>query len=69
MVVLGWMMGQPMSLDFNVFETISLLLTVVIMSVILSSGKSDWLYGVMMLMAYFIISAAFWLQLQPADLK
>jgi Ca2+:H+ antiporter len=69
LVVLGWMIGQPLSLDFQVFETVSLLLTVVMSSVILSTGKSDWLYGVMMIVAYIIIAGAFWLQKQPKDLK
>lgn len=45
MVVLGWAMGQPLSLDFQAFETVALMLTVLMTSVIFSSGKSDWLYG------------------------
>jgi len=69
MVVLGWMMGQPLSLDFRVFESLSLLLTVIFSSIVLSTGKGDWLYGVMMIMAYTIISAAFWLQHQPGELE
>ena len=45
MVVLGWAMGQPLSLDFQAFETVALMLTVLMTSVIFSTGKSDWLYG------------------------
>jgi len=69
LVVLGWMMGQPLSLNFQPFESIVLLLTVIMSSIILTAGKSDYLSGVMMIVAYIIISAAFWLQKQPADLE
>lgn len=68
MVLLGWMASQPLSLDFQIFETVCLLLTVMITSIVLSTGKSDYLYGVLMVVAYFIISAAFWLQKQPDNL-
>lgn len=69
MVVLGWMMGQPLSLDFHVFETACLLLTVLIVSSVLASGTSDWLRGVMLLVAYFLVAASFWVHGNPADLQ
>lgn len=69
MVVVGWIIDQPLSLDFQPFETVSMLMTVVFTSVVLSTGKSDWLYGAMMIVAYVIIAAAFWLQRQPKEIK
>lgn len=69
LVVLGWMVGQPLSLNFQPFESITLFMTVIISSLVLSTGKSDYLYGFMMIIAYIIIAASFWLQNQPADLK
>lgn len=69
MVILGWVVGQPLSLNFQVFETVGLFLTIILSSLVLSSGKSDWLYGSVMIMAYFVLAASFWWQNQPEDLK
>lgn len=59
-IVLGWAMGQPMSLDFHIFETSCLFITVVLVSAAMQNGDSDWLKGVVLLMAYALLSFAFW---------
>lgn len=39
-VVIGWMMGQPMDLNFHLFETASLLMTVLVVAFLLQVLKS-----------------------------
>ena len=59
LVVIGWMMDKPLSLDFHLFETASIFISVVIVSILIQKGKSNWLSGLMLLVAYFIVSAAY----------
>jgi len=64
-VIVAWMMGQPLSLDFHVFETAVLFMTVVLVTFCIQSGDSDWLKGAMLVMAYILVSAAFWIHKDP----
>lgn len=60
-VVLGWMIGQPLSLDFHLFETASIFMAVIIVSILIQKGSSNWLSGLMLLVSYFIVSAGYFL--------
>lgn len=59
LVILGWIVGQPMSLLFSTFETCVLFISVMILNYIVSDGESNWLEGSMLLGTYIIISIAF----------
>jgi Ca2+:H+ antiporter len=59
MVVIGWGMGQPLSLNFHEFEAATLFAAVVIVSILIQKGQSTWLSGWMLVIAYLIIAAAF----------
>jgi len=59
LVILGWIIGQPMSLYFQTFETVALFISVIIADVIISDGSSNWLEGTMLMAAYVILAAAF----------
>lgn len=61
-VLLGWAMDQPMSLNFEIFEAVSLVLTIVTVTFMLiaSNGQSNWLVGVILISAYLVISMGFW---------
>jgi Ca2+:H+ antiporter len=48
-----------MNLVFNPFELASILLSVIIVNLVLEDGESNWLEGVQLLIAYFIIAIAF----------
>ena len=61
-VIMGWWMDQPMSLNFHVFETISCLMTVIMVSIMIQDGNSTWLKGAMLVFCYFILAGAFWVQ-------
>lgn len=60
LVILGWIVGQPMSLLFSTFETCVLFISVLILNYVVSDGESNWLEGCMLLGTYMIISIAFY---------
>ena len=53
-------MGQPMSLDFHVFATAVLLMSVLIISAVVSDGESNWLEGSLLIHCYIIAAVVFW---------
>jgi len=59
MVILGWILGQPMSLYFEIFETAVLFMTVVLVFALVLDGGSNWLEGSMLIGVYFILGIAF----------
>lgn len=60
LVVLGWIIGQPMTLHFQSFETIVLFLSVLVVNSLIQGGKSNLLEGCMCLGTYTIIALAFY---------
>lgn len=60
LVLTGFLIGQPMDLDFNPFELVAVAVAVVIANSISSDGKSNWLEGVLLLAAYLILGLAFY---------
>lgn len=59
-VVLAWIMGEDLDLNFQAFEAMALFLSVLLTVVAMHDGTSNWLKGVMLSMTYIFISAAFW---------
>lgn len=55
-VLVGWVYGMEMTLDFHSFQLAVLLLTVFLTTTILGNGESNWLEGVMLLVTYLILS-------------
>ena len=47
LVILGWIIGEPMSLHFQGFETIVFFLSVLVVNYLLQDGKSNYLEGLM----------------------
>ncbi|ODQ53494.1 calcium/proton exchanger [Saitoella complicata NRRL Y-17804] len=66
LVILGWIVGQPMSLYFQTFETAVLFISVLIVNYLIQDGKSNWLEGALLMGVYAIISMAFFLY-RPED--
>jgi len=60
LVLLGWIIGQPMSLYFEVFETAVLFICVIVVNALIMDGESNWLEGVMLLAVYIISAIAFY---------
>jgi Ca2+:H+ antiporter len=61
LVILGAFLGQPMTLVFNTFELVAMVLAVLIVNFIVQDGESNWLEGLQLLAAYIIIALAFFL--------
>lgn len=59
-VLIAWPMGQGLSLDFRVFEATCITISIIICSFIIQHGESDWMKGVVLLVAYFIAALSFW---------
>ncbi|MBD2577262.1 calcium/proton exchanger [Oscillatoria sp. FACHB-1406] len=59
LVIAGWLIGQPMDLDFNPFELVSVAVSVLIVNSICADGKSNWLEGGLLLATYMVLSFAF----------
>ncbi len=60
LVITGWLMGQPMDLDFNPFELVAVVVAVLIANSISSDGRSNWLEGILLLAAYAVLALAFY---------
>ncbi|KAJ3453766.1 hypothetical protein MRS44_018398 [Fusarium solani] len=60
LVVLGWAMNVPMSLNFNILETIIFAVSVLVVTGTVQDGKSNYLEGAMLVGLYIIIALTFW---------
>lgn len=60
LVIAGWLLGQPMDLNFNVFELVAVTVSVLITNSISSDGRSNWLEGILLLAAYTVLGLAFY---------
>ncbi|CCD22459.1 Vcx1p NDAI_0A03020 [Naumovozyma dairenensis CBS 421] len=59
MVLVGWMIDVPMTLNFSTFETATLFIAVFLSNYLILDGESNWLEGVMSLSMYLLIALAF----------
>jgi Ca2+:H+ antiporter len=59
LVLAGWLMGKPMDLNFNAFELVAVVVSVLIANSISSDGKSNWLEGTLLLATYLVLGFAF----------
>ncbi|MGA9382228.1 MAG: calcium/proton exchanger [Phormidium sp.] len=60
LVLAGFLLGQPMDLDFNPFELVAVAVAVLIANSISSDGRSNWLEGTLLLAAYIVLGLAFY---------
>jgi Ca2+:H+ antiporter len=60
LVLAGYVMGKPMDLNFNPFELVAVMVSVLIANSISSDGRSNWLEGVLLLAAYLVLGFAFY---------
>ena len=59
-VVLSWIMGKPLTMLFDPFESIVLFLSVLVVNYTVADGKSNWLEGMILMCLYLIIAVTFW---------
>ncbi|CAN1780400.1 Vacuolar cation/proton exchanger 2 [Linum perenne] len=62
-VVVGWMVNQPMDLNFHLFETATLFIAVVIVVFTLQEGTSSYIKGIMLMICYTIVAASFYVHI------
>jgi Ca2+:H+ antiporter len=62
LVLVGYAIGQPMNLSFNLFEVVAVAIAVIVANLISLDGRSNWLEGVLLLATYVILGAAFYFQ-------
>jgi Ca2+:H+ antiporter len=60
LVIAGWLIGQPMDLNFNPFELVAVAVAVLVANSISADGKSNWLEGSLLLATYTILGLAFY---------
>ncbi|KAH9014308.1 calcium/proton exchanger [Lactarius pseudohatsudake] len=58
--VLGWIIGKPLTLLFDPFESIVLFLAVLTVNYVVQDGKSNWLEGMILMCLYIIVAVTFW---------
>ncbi|XP_060206061.1 vacuolar cation/proton exchanger 2-like [Lycium barbarum] len=65
-VVVGWFMGKPMDLNFQLFETATLFITVLVVAFMLQEGTSNYFKGLMLILCYLIVAASFFVHVDPS---
>lgn len=59
LVIAAWFMGKPLTLSFDSFEVLAVVMSVAIANFITLDGESNWLEGLMLLATYGIFAVAF----------
>lgn len=59
MVLFGWWINVPMTLNFSTFETATLFISIFLSNYLILDGESNWLEGCMSLAMYLLIAIAF----------
>ncbi|GMH03900.1 hypothetical protein Nepgr_005739 [Nepenthes gracilis] len=66
-VVVGWLMGQPMDMNFKLFETATLFIAVLVVAFMLQEGTSNYFKGLMLMLCYVIVAASFFVHVDPSS--
>ncbi|CAN4101876.1 unnamed protein product [Withania somnifera] len=67
-VIMGWIIGVDMDLDFNLLETGSLAFSIILIAFTLQDGTSHYMKGVVLCLAYFAIAACFFFYKIPINI-
>mmetsp|Transcript_25472 Transcript_25472/g.39458 ORF Transcript_25472/g.39458 Transcript_25472/m.39458 type:complete len:474 (-) Transcript_25472:205-1626(-) len=59
-VSFGWIMDKDMTLNFPQFELCLYILSIIIVSLCVTDGSSNWLEGSLLITTYFMIAVGFW---------
>ncbi|KAH8752247.1 Sodium/calcium exchanger protein-domain-containing protein [Diaporthe sp. PMI_573] len=60
LVLLGWAIDKPMDFQFEMFETVSFFISVLVVTYVVQDGKANYLEGAMLIGLYVIIALAFY---------
>eukprot|EP00930_Biecheleria_cincta_P042790 TRINITY_DN29444_c0_g1_i1.p1 TRINITY_DN29444_c0_g1~~TRINITY_DN29444_c0_g1_i1.p1 ORF type:complete len:798 (+),score=129.90 TRINITY_DN29444_c0_g1_i1:171-2564(+) len=59
-VIAGWIINEPMTLQFRTFDTSCFMLSVFLVQSVLLNGHTNWLHGCMLLTTYLLIAGIVW---------
>lgn len=59
-VIVGWGMDKEMSLNFEIFMVVLLVLSILVVGNFLRDGKSNYLEGALCVLVYFIVAVCTW---------
>lgn len=59
LVIFGILSNSPFTLEFTIYELITLMLAAIILNLIAHDGKSNWFEGVMLTASYIIVAIGF----------
>ncbi|KAL6615373.1 hypothetical protein ACP70R_037643 [Stipagrostis hirtigluma subsp. patula] len=65
-VIVAWIAGIQMDLDFKLLETGSLFVAILVTAFTLQDGTSHYLKGILLLLCYIVIGACFFVTRQPS---
>lgn len=60
LVFIGQAIGQPIDLNFNLFQVITVAIAVAVTNLICFGGRSNWLDGTLLLATYLVLGVAFY---------
>lgn len=64
-VIVGWVLGKDMDLNFEIFMIVLLVLSIVVVGNFLRDGESNYLEGALLVIVYIIIAVAAWYYPNP----
>ncbi|KAJ2515069.1 hypothetical protein H4217_005402 [Coemansia sp. RSA 1939] len=65
--ILGWIIDKPMTIYFSPFTTVVLFVTVLLVNYIIGDGRTNWLEGLVLIIAYIIVGVAYFLYPKDMD--
>ncbi|KAJ7599441.1 Sodium/calcium exchanger protein-domain-containing protein [Mycena floridula] len=60
LVLVGWIMGKPLTLYFDGLETVVLFFSVLLVKFSVEDGKAHWMSGFVLIGVYLMIALSFW---------
>jgi Ca2+:H+ antiporter len=66
LVIIGWGMDRPMSLNFQPYEMFAWLTSVLMLGYVISHGKATWIVGATLVTAYFLIAFGYFVKVDEA---
>ncbi|KAH8762680.1 Sodium/calcium exchanger protein-domain-containing protein [Diaporthe sp. PMI_573] len=64
-VLIGWVLGKPMDLNFEIFMIALLVLSILAVGNFLRDGESNWLEGALLVVVYVVVAIASWYYPNP----
>merc|ERR1719272_996796 len=59
-VLVGWIIDQPMSLNFGSLNTTVMSISVIVVLSVVVDGAATWLQGYLLVSAYYIVAILYW---------